>query len=42
MVMIDNAQVFSMSQKLVCISLAGHQRISDKDTGHPRGVIFYL
>jgi hypothetical protein len=42
MVMNDNAQVFSMSQKLVCISLAGHQCIPDKDTGHPRGVIYYL
>jgi hypothetical protein len=41
-VMNDNAQVFSMSQKLVCISLAGHQSIPNKDMGHPRGVISYL
>jgi hypothetical protein len=33
MVMNDNAQVSSMSQKLVCIFLVGHQRTPDTDTG---------
>jgi hypothetical protein len=42
MVMNDNAQVSSMSQKLVCIFLVGHQRTPDTDTGHLRGVICYL
>jgi hypothetical protein len=42
MVMNDNAQVSSMSQKLVCIFLVGHHRITDTDTGHPRGVIYSL
>jgi hypothetical protein len=38
----DNAQVSSMSQKLVRIFLVGHQRTPDTDMGHPRGVICYL
>jgi hypothetical protein len=42
MVMNDNAQVSSMSQKLVCLFLLGHQRTPDIDMGHPIGVIFYL
>jgi hypothetical protein len=42
MVMNDNAQVSSMSQKLVCIFLVGHQCIPDIDMGHPRGVSYYV
>jgi hypothetical protein len=40
-VMNDNAQVSSMSQKLVCILLVGHLRVADINMGHPRGVILY-
>jgi hypothetical protein len=42
MVMNDNAQVSSLSQKLVCIFLVGHQRTPNIDMDHPRGVICYL
>jgi hypothetical protein len=42
MVMNANAQVSSMSQKLVCIFLVGHQRTPDTDMGYPRCVICYL